>query len=249
MVDGSPHAMTSARFEIRALAWPKRLTPCGEFLSSRFAQPVAADDTMKTVGPSATTRRSSGARAVALMLGQWLVLGGCWEPVVREVFEPGGGWSGPVGDMGEACVPADDDVPSFSGFAVGEVNISTEDGRCSSGTCLVHHFQGRVSCPEGNLDEGDCFTPSGALVSVAVQPQLAERPADLTVHCSCRCDGPRSLVRSARARLGWRAPTSGFRAATRSTEVRVRIAPGCDVSRHAWPVLAWVTGFGAVSSS
>jgi hypothetical protein len=127
----------------------------------------------------------------ALALAGCLLLGGCWEPMVREVFETGSGdWSGPVGDVGEACIPQDDDVPSFQGFSAEEVNISTADPRCSSGTCLVNRFQGRASCPEGNLDGGECFTPGGALVTVSVQPHLPERPVEEAVHCSCRCDGP-----------------------------------------------------------
>jgi hypothetical protein len=139
---------------------------------------------------------SSPARAVrqlpggVLLLGA-LLLGACWEPAVRDVFATGSGdWSGPVGDVGDACIPEDDDFPSFSGFSEGEVSISTEDARCSSGTCLVNHIRGRASCPEGNLDGGECFTPSGDLVTVSVEPHLPERPVDEAVHCSCRCDGP-----------------------------------------------------------
>lgn len=124
-------------------------------------------------------------------LGAALALG-CWDPLIREVFpsSPGDGWDGAPGAVGEACIPEDEDFATFGGFSLGEVNISTEDPRCVSGTCLVNHFQGRVSCPEGNLDGGECFTPSGQLVAVEVQPHLAVGSVGERVHCSCRCGGP-----------------------------------------------------------
>ena len=168
---------------------------------------------LQSMGSSPTAR--GGLRRVFPVLGCGLVFLGCWEPInqdgvptddkgMRVCVLPSTGNSavdivnvvnGAVdgsspGGVGEACVPEDDDAATFAGFSENEVNISTEDSRCSSGTCLVNHFRGRASCPEGNLDGGDCFTPSGALVSVPVEPQLPERPAGEAVHCSCRCDGP-----------------------------------------------------------
>jgi hypothetical protein len=120
-----------------------------------------------------------------------LWLGACWDPLVREVFEnePGGSASTP-GELGDACIPEDDDYPTFAGFSVYEVSISTGDARCATGTCLVDRFQGRASCPDGNVDGGECFTPSGALVTVDVEPHLPDRPAAEVVLCSCRCGGP-----------------------------------------------------------
>jgi hypothetical protein len=130
---------------------------------------------------------------------RWLSLGllacalspvGCFEPLVREGFTYGPGGSSPdaIG-LGDMCVPLDEDYAYFSGFSEGEINIATGDPQCASGVCLANRFQGRVTCPEGNLDGGDCFTPLGELVTVPVQPDLPDRPAEERVICSCRCDG------------------------------------------------------------
>jgi hypothetical protein len=115
---------------------------------------------------------------------------GC-EPLVREAFsyEPGGSSADAIG-LGEVCIPTDEDFASYSGFSVGEISIADRDPQCASGTCLVHHFQGRVTCPEGNVEGGECFTPLGELVTVPVAPQLSDRPPQDAVFCSCRCDGP-----------------------------------------------------------
>lgn len=124
--------------------------------------------------------------------------GGCFDPMVREVFfDPEGSVYVPTGNrpsergaLGELCIPYDEDFPEFSGFALGELNLSTRDLQCRSGVCMVDHFQGRVDCPEGNQDGNVCLTPLGELVTVPVEPQLPERPAEDAVYCTCRCDGP-----------------------------------------------------------
>ena len=116
---------------------------------------------------------------------------GC-EPLVREVFTHGPGGSSPADaiELGDVCVPADETFASFSGFSLGEINVADRDPQCASGTCLVERFQGRVTCPDGNLDGGECFTPLGERVTAAVEPQLRERPPEEAVYCTCRCDGP-----------------------------------------------------------
>jgi hypothetical protein len=143
---------------------------------------------IKSMGSSAGMKRAFGAGVI----GSVLVLAACWEPAIREVFDtdPDDRWPGEQGRVGQTCIPEDDDFPTFAGFSGYEVSVSTDDPRCASGTCLVNRFQGRASCPDGNLDGGECFTPGGELVSVDVQPHLPERPVAEVVHCSCRCDGP-----------------------------------------------------------
>jgi hypothetical protein len=114
----------------------------------------------------------------------------CFEPLVREAFTYGPGGSRPDSlGLGEGCIPLDEDYATFSGFSEGEINIATGDPQCASRVCLSNRFQGRVSCPEGNLDGGECFTPLGERVTVPVSPQLADRSAEERVICSCRCDG------------------------------------------------------------
>ncbi len=118
---------------------------------------------------------------------------GCSGDVVREVFNNSAySVDGPPepGSVGDQCAPTDEAFATFSGFSLGEINITDEDPQCRSGNCMVVHFQGRVSCPQGNQDGGVCTTPAGEEVSVPVDPWLPERPADLAVFCSCRCDGP-----------------------------------------------------------
>lgn len=91
-------------------------------------------------------------------------------------------------------MPTDEDDPTFSGFSVGEKNVSTMDPQCASGSCINRDLQGRVTCPEGNLDGGVCLTPSGELVTVPVQPNLEARPVEDLAYCTCRCGGPSDLA-------------------------------------------------------
>ncbi|HEY2407033.1 MAG TPA: hypothetical protein VGI10_13575 [Polyangiaceae bacterium] len=94
--------------------------------------------------------------------------------------------------LGKSCLAADEYEPAFSGFDVRDVNVDGSSPLCASGTCLVNHFQGRASCPYGELTGGTgCYVPgSDSAITVPVLPQLVSRPADQTSICSCRCDGP-----------------------------------------------------------
>src|SRR5258706_11907102 len=51
--------------------------------------------------------------------------------------------------VGDSCIPDDESRPDFSGYAENEVNIESESPSCQTGVCLVNHFRGRVSCPDG----------------------------------------------------------------------------------------------------
>jgi hypothetical protein len=96
-----------------------------------------------------------------------------------------------VPHVGEPCIVAEESEPTFSGFSQREVNIEHGGSSCGSkGVCLVHDFQGRATCPSGQAEEGICSTPDGEPVVVPVPPQLADRPAEQAMVCSCRCDGP-----------------------------------------------------------
>jgi len=94
--------------------------------------------------------------------------------------------------IGDPCIVGDEAFAEFSGFSEHEVNIE-DGGSCgTSSVCLVHDFRGRATCPSGQVsaDEGGCLTTEGEPVVVPVQPQLPDRPADVGMVCSCRCDGP-----------------------------------------------------------
>jgi hypothetical protein len=98
-------------------------------------------------------------------------------------------------------VPTEENDPSFVGF--GAADWKLENGsQCSSDIYLVTYFQGRVTCPYGQDENG--LGPSGTPGCVVpgtcepvrpgkppfgqtVPPQCVDRrPAD-TVYCTCRC--------------------------------------------------------------
>lgn len=101
--------------------------------------------------------------------------------------------------IGDPCVPSDESNPTFGGYSRAETDIITSPPLCKSGTCLVNHFQGRVTCPSGQTAEqiaagdGVCTVTNseGGVepVTVPVQPQCQNRPAADAVYCTCSCDG------------------------------------------------------------
>jgi hypothetical protein len=105
------------------------------------------------------------------------------------------------GGVGDPCTPEDEYFDSFSGFSLTEVNVESRSFQCETRVCLVNKFQGRVSCPYGtkgtppdptsNVEHAlPCVVPGfGGNVQVPVDPQRTERPPELAVYCSCRCNG------------------------------------------------------------
>lgn len=102
-----------------------------------------------------------------------------------------GAGSAPPRAVGEVCFEEPGNS-NFSGHSANEVSIFDRSTICSSGFCVMNHFQGLVSCPYGQAaGAGDCLVPgSDDAVSVAVKPQLVERQAAIASICSCQCDGP-----------------------------------------------------------
>jgi hypothetical protein len=96
--------------------------------------------------------------------------------------------------LGAPCVPSEELQPNFTSFGSTEIVVDDSGSSCSSGICLVNHFQGRVSCPYGqDVGRQECFIPGSngtKPVTVAVEPQLQDRQAEVAVICSCRCAGP-----------------------------------------------------------
>jgi hypothetical protein len=101
-----------------------------------------------------------------------------------------------IRDLGEPCLPSVERDPSFPGFTLGTVSVEMQAPGCASEVCLVHNFQGRVSCPYGQTEEQAletpaCFVPgTDVAVQTDVAPQLVARSAEQASVCSCRCDGP-----------------------------------------------------------
>jgi hypothetical protein len=56
--------------------------------------------------------------------------------------------------VGDPCTPEEEYDPSFTGFAATEVNVESRSFQCQTRLCLVNHFQGRVSCPYGQQENG-----------------------------------------------------------------------------------------------
>jgi hypothetical protein len=112
-----------------------------------------------------------------------------------------GGFGCESGGVGDPCTPEDEFFDTFSGFSLGEVNVESRSFQCETRVCLVNKFQGRVSCPYGTAGTPPdptsqvthglpCEVPNfGGYVKVPVDPQRTERPPELAVYCSCRCDG------------------------------------------------------------
>ncbi len=66
------------------------------------------------------------------------------------------------GGVGDPCTPEDEYSSTFAGFNVDEENIESRSFQCATRICLVNHFQGRVSCPQGQngADLVQCKGPS-----------------------------------------------------------------------------------------
>lgn len=65
--------------------------------------------------------------------------------------------------VGAPCVPEDEYLTGFSGFSQSEVNVESRSFQCETRVCLVNHFQGRVSCPYGQVEN-----PSGSGLSTCM---------------------------------------------------------------------------------
>lgn len=98
--------------------------------------------------------------------------------------------------LGGPCTPTVENDSGFPFFIAGSTLLEAGAPGCVSGSCLVHNFQGRVSCPYGQSEEQAqsdpaCFVPgTRAPVRTAVEPQLLSRPAEAAAICSCHCGGP-----------------------------------------------------------
>ena len=117
--------------------------------------------------------------------------------------------------IGDPCTPEQEYDPQFAGFNFHEVSTESKSFQCMTRTCLVNHFQGRVSCQYGQNADGSprshtkpecqsagCCTPGIALPVTGplvggkpadpvnqqrVFGQCTKRTADQAVYCSCRC--------------------------------------------------------------
>jgi len=56
--------------------------------------------------------------------------------------------------VGDPCIPEAEYASNFLGFVEAEVNVESKSFQCQTRLCLVNHFQGRVSCPYGQKQDG-----------------------------------------------------------------------------------------------
>jgi hypothetical protein len=68
----------------------------------------------------------------------------------------------PSGGVGDVCTPEEEYKEDFSGFKVTVENLESRSFQCQTRICIVNHFQGRSSCPQGQpkptacQQDGDC---------------------------------------------------------------------------------------------
>ncbi len=118
------------------------------------------------------------------------------------------------GGIGDACTPDKEYDPKFRGFSQDGVYAESRSFSCQSRICLVNHYRGRTSCPNGQDENGDgqpgkkgtdnedgtgCKVPGTTKLIVGdkseenaqgkscVPPQCEDRKAVDSVFCSCRC--------------------------------------------------------------
>jgi hypothetical protein len=107
------------------------------------------------------------------------------------------------GGIGDPCIPEDEYNADFAGFKVTEENIESRSFQCSTRICLVNHFQGRVTCPLGQLaptacrpgptkghDKGDCMGEGEICMEASVNaPDCVPPPASCKVAADCPGNG------------------------------------------------------------
>jgi len=74
------------------------------------------------------------------------------------------------GGVGDPCIPEDEYKQTFNGYQVSEVNVESKSFQCETRVCIVNHFQGRVSCPYGQLQS-------------IVDPGATHQPPDAPARC------------------------------------------------------------------
>jgi hypothetical protein len=110
----------------------------------------------------------------------------------------------PSGGVGDPCIPEEEYLENFSGFALTEENIESRSFQCKTRLCLVNHFQGRVSCPKGQpppigctddaqcnqgTNTGETCAPAGVLLTDCDPTSCLEDDVD-PFNCACTGQEP-----------------------------------------------------------
>jgi hypothetical protein len=101
--------------------------------------------------------------------------------------------------IGDPCTPEQEYDPGFNGFDEKQVNVESKSFQCRTRVCLVNHFRGRVSCPNGQSQ--DAVPPTGAnpcTVPGTDQPITGLKSSELDPNVPDNYNDPRakSLVRA-----------------------------------------------------
>jgi hypothetical protein len=67
----------------------------------------------------------------------------------------------PSKGIGDKCTPEDEFKEGFAGFTLESAFIESRSFQCQTRLCLVNHFQGRTSCPNGQQAPKNCNPDSG----------------------------------------------------------------------------------------
>jgi hypothetical protein len=95
--------------------------------------------------------------------------------------------------IGDPCTPEVEKTPGFSGFSESQVAVEDQSRSCASRTCLVNHFRGKTTCPNGGSCHADATdaspgaSGSGETQSESIPAQCTDRRTEDAVYCSCRC--------------------------------------------------------------
>ncbi len=109
------------------------------------------------------------------------------------------------GGVGDPCVPEDEYTATFSGFGSAEANVESRSFQCETRVCIVNHFQGRVSCPYGQLAKTDAtyaaYTAKHGLCRIPASTTDVTAPAVLPHSCHGAPTVPSTVPADAKARI------------------------------------------------
>lgn len=167
------------------------------------AAPASTTSGWCYVAPAAGIGSSSLVASCPTTWKQTLRFLGNAQPTPAEVFSLACGGAKPAtarapqaasAELGSACVSSSEYDPAFGGFALNNVDVDLGSRACRSSVCLQNHFQGRASCPYGQLQSagpGGCLVPgtSTPVTAEQVPAQYVARSPSVASICSCRCAG------------------------------------------------------------
>jgi hypothetical protein len=87
--------------------------------------------------------------------------------------------------VGTPCTPVREHNPAFGGFRISEQTYETDVPECGTGVCLINHFQGRTSCPLGQLAPTDASGNLGCVPDFDGQGRYVEAQGSCSTGQTC----------------------------------------------------------------